>query len=336
MSRTAPLRGAIVGAGPMGRWHADAVARTGHRVALVVDPDARRAAALARRHRGAQVSASLAGLDRRVADVAHICTPAGTHEPLVLRALESGMHALVEKPLAETATATGEMLARAAERGLAIAPVHQFLFQPGVLALCRMLGGSARVLHVDATACTAGAEGRDDAGRDRVALDVIPHALALVARVVAPELSCGRWHALRTAPGELRITGELGRTSISVLVSAAGRPTVNSLRVVTDRWTSEVDLFHGYAVMLRGSPGRVYKAVRPFAAAAGLLGAAGANLVRRAARREPAYPGLRELVRRFYAAAGAGASPPITALEALEVAMVRDRIAASLASGVET
>ena len=51
--------------------------------------------------------------------------------------------------------------------------------------------------------------------------------------------------------------------------------------------------------------------------------------MRRAARGETAYPGLRELIRRTYASIADEAPPPITPEETLAVAAARDAILAS-------
>src|SRR5678816_1924030 len=93
-------------------------------------------------------------------------------------------------------------------------------------------------------------------------------------------------------------------------VSMRARPTENSLTIRCDGGTVRANLFHGYATIERGAPSRLEKLGRPFAGSTQALGAAAANLVARAVRREPAYPGLRELVRRFHlASAQSGPSP---------------------------
>jgi hypothetical protein len=106
------------------------------------------------------------------------------------------------------------------------------------------------------------------------------------------------------------------------------RPTENSLTLRCDRGTVRANLFHGYATIERGTPSRLDKVGRPFVRASQELGAAMGNLAVRAAHSEHAYPGLRELVRRFHlACAGLGPSP-ITVDESIDVAHARDRVAA--------
>src|SRR5437870_229910 len=98
----------------MGRWHADAIARTGGLVAGVVDRNLRRAQALAARYPGACIANELADIvSRGPLDVVHLCTPLETHAALARQSLESGLHVLAEKPLADTAEMTAELLSLA-------------------------------------------------------------------------------------------------------------------------------------------------------------------------------------------------------------------------------
>jgi predicted dehydrogenase len=309
----------------MGRWHADAVARTGHTVAAIVDQDTLRARALANRHPDAKEYDDLRALDGPV-DFVHVCTPLETHIALIETALDAGAHVIAEKPLASSAAETRNLLNRAQSKGLHLVPVHQFLFQRGVLDVMSRLPSLGTLLHFDTTACTAGAEGRSAGDRDHVAIEVLPHALALLCRFVSPKIGDAMWHVRKSRPGELRADAIVSSVTISILVSCGGRPTANAIRLVGERGSAHIDLFHGFSVQQEGRVGRSKKIAQPFTFGANLLATAGANLARRAADREPAYPGLRELVRRSYAAAMAGDPAPISSEETLAVAVAWDEI----------
>jgi predicted dehydrogenase len=323
--RRAPgLDAVIVGAGLMGRWHAYEIGRIGGRVVAVVDPDLERARRLAGRSQAATVVADLADLDHTPAGargtVVHVCTPSGTHEPLVERALRHGRHVLVEKPLAVHAAATERLLAEARERGVLLGAVHQFPFQSGVRKLLREQNRLGGVLHLVGEARSTGAEGRSDADRDRIALEILPHFLSLAHRFLPAGLAGISWRTSRPRPGELSATGEVAGVAVHLLVSMGGRPPANQWTVVGTEATGRADLFHGHAVMEPGGASRAWKVARPFAlAGAGLTGAA-ANLVGRAARRQPAYPGLRELVGAFHTAAARGGESPVPEDEVMGVA----------------
>jgi predicted dehydrogenase len=314
------LRAAVVGAGLMGRWHAHALARSGGRVAAVVDPNEPRARALAESYPGAAVYADLgAALGAAEVDVVHICTPLETHAPLARAAIERGRHLIVEKPLAGSAAESAELLARAAERGVLLLPVHQMLFQRGTQRLFAALPQLEPLRHLDFTACSAGAEGRDAAGRDRIAFEVLPHPLSLLARLLPDPPDELAWRLAHPAPGELRATAAAAGTTISITISMSGRPTVNTLRVIGAGGTAHLDLFHGFATLESAGVSRLRKVARPFSRAARTAAGAALNLGLRAVRREPAYPGLRELIRRGYAAIRGEAPPPIGAAEILAV-----------------
>lgn len=329
MTSGTPLRAAIVGAGLMGRWHADAVARSGNVVACVVDLAVARGERLAGRHRGARTAPSLTeAIGRERLDVVHICTPLATHAALAAEALQTGAHVIVEKPLADGENDTRRLLELADSRGVMLIPVHQMPFQRGVVAAqrhCRALGP---LLHLDVTACTAGAESGADRGQ--LALDILPHALSLVTAFVSPALTDGEWRASERAAGELRVDAAVGTTGIGIVISTRGRPTTNSLRLICARGTVRVDLFHGFAVVATGATTRAYKMMQPFSIAGSTLAAAASNLMTRSLTGEPAYPGLRDLVTQFYSAAHARSAPPISAEETLQVALVRDRIRSQL------
>lgn len=327
------LRAAIVGAGLMGRWHADAIPRVGGAVSAIVDRDPQRAAQLARQHPKAQVTAELESvIGSGLADVVHVCSPLETHEALATRALGAGLHALIEKPLAESAEATAKLLRLAEARGVLLCPVHQFLFQPGVLQAQTTVKSIGPLLHLDAVTCSAGAEttGLD---RERVIAEILPHPLSLIARVAGQPIADIEWQLQHPTRGELRASGQIGNLSVSMLISMGGRPTANTLRLIGERGTAHVDLFHGFAVVERGEVSRLRKIAHPFALAGGTFVSAGTNLAARAVRRESAYPGLRELVRRFYHAIEIGGEPPISASETLEVARGRDALIRKMAGG---
>ena len=92
-----------------------------------------------------------------------------------------------------------------------------------------------------------------------------------------------------------------------------------------------MDFFHGLSIRQPGASSGVWKLVQPFHSGALLVGAAALNVAVRAARRESAYPGLRELIRRVYSAAAGMAPAPISRADAMAVAVASDAVAERLA-----
>lgn len=328
-------RCAIVGAGLMGRWHARAARRAGVEVAFVIDAEhgrARRLASFLQLPASAATTSLADALRPDACDAVHICTPLDTHTDLARESLEAGRHVLVEKPLTDSAGETANLLALAGQRRLQLVPVHQFLFQRGVERAVRALPELGPVLHFETIACSAGADGRPAHERDRIVLEILPHPFALAGRLVTDAIGDVEWIASQPKAGELRLLGEAGEASLSIAVSMSGRPTRSDATLICTSGTVHLNLFHGYAVIERGAPSRMQKIARPFGLTTSTLAAASLNLGRRAVSGESAYPGLRELVRRFYQAARGGGPPPVTAAETLSVARARDRVIALLAS----
>lgn len=328
LSSPPPLKIAVLGAGLMGRWHAQAARRLGARIVAVVDPDTARAERLVAIGSDAAVFSSAAEmLASGKPDVAHVCTPLTSHVPVVCELIDAGVHVLVEKPLAVSAAQTRDLLDRARARDLLICPVHQFAFQQGIATAIEALKSAGDVYDIAFTICSAGGEGLDDEGLNAVAADILPHPLS-VLRVLFPGtgLDVGGWAASSLRPGELLAVGELGGAQCSVSISMHARPTVCGLTLRCANKTIEANFFHGYAAVHGGDVSRVQKIVQPFTHALATLVAAGGNLLRRALRREPAYPGLRSLVERFYAAVQGRGANPISPEDALAVATARDLI----------
>lgn len=324
-------RAAIIGAGLMGRWHAHAVRRLGGRVAVIVDPDDASREALGRQHPDARLAAELdPSLIARHANAAHVCTPLSTHAAVVRGVIDAGLHALVEKPFAQNAETTADLLALAEARGVIVCPVHQFVFQDGVQRIGGWMPELGRICRVDFSTCTAGATGEDRASLDRLVAEILPHPLGLVSALLGASVGGRRWQLVYPTPGEFHAVTTIGDATVTIAISAHGRPTENALRVVGTAGSATADLFHGFAVRRGGVVSRQAKIAQPLLTAGLTLGGASLNLARRVLTREPAYPGLRELVRRFYSASRDERPTPISPASIVDIACARDRMLAEL------
>jgi predicted dehydrogenase len=230
----------------------------------------------------------------------------------------------VEKPFARDARETSRLLTIAETHGALVCPVHQFLFQRGVQETVRALPALAPIHLVRVTICSAGAEGMDDSARDRVAWEILPHPLSIIVRSI-PNARID-WRGQSPAPGELRVTGLAGGITAAIVISMGGRPPRNELEIIGAAGTVEADLFHGFFTLEPPGVSKMRKIARPFSRGSRLILTAGANLVRRIATRELAYPGLGRLVRAFHAAAMQGGAPPISPAETLAVASHIDAV----------
>lgn len=325
----------VVGAGLMGRHHAQAAAAAGARIAAIVDPNRAAATALAASWPGAVAETDLVLVLQSVrADAAHICTPLPTHTEISGPVADAGLHALIEKPVAASAGETRRIHEGFARKGRLACPTHQYAFQRSVSDTAAWLPRAGALRRMTFDICSAGAAHGLDA--DQVVADILPHPLSMVQKLLpSVELAALEWSCVRPAPGEWVITAPIEGAAIVVQLSTNGRPTRFMTRVTADGGSVELDNFHDFAVAWPGTVSRAAKIVQPFLRSGLGLAAAGWNLAARAARRESAYPGLRTLVREFYRAVEnpAAVPPPITAEQSIAVAEARDRIIALAGHG---
>ena len=313
----------------MGRFHAAAAKRNGANVTAVADVDLGRARSLARTL-GGSVNALLPGdlLATAKCDAVHICTPADQHASTARGFLLRGVHVICEKPVADTAAETEELIQLAGRSDKILCAVHQFPFQNGV---ARVLGNQnliGPIRHLTGEICTAGDNEGSDASRETLAMSVVPHPLSLFRAFGVRRLAGIKWRVTCASAGEMLFSGANSGIGMSFLVSTRGRPTRNSFKVIGENGTGTLDLFHGFSILERGTVSRVRKISQPFTQSALTLGHASVNGARRATGRESAFPGLRELVKRFYKAITEHGSSPISSEEILDIAHARDAIVA--------
>lgn len=320
----------IVGAGLMGRWHAAASRLAGGDVVAVVDRDPRAAMRVAQRSRGARTFADLDQLLRAEAlDVVHICTPTATHAEFAHAAIAAGVNVIVEKPLTTRAQESERLFDSAAARGVLLCPTYQMAFQDGVLKAKRLLPHIGTVVHAEAHFYSGGGERADPQSLDAIIAEIAPHPLSLALTLLPGGLPDSAWQTVRPRVGELRALTSLGDVSLSISMSMHARPPLSAFTIVGSRGTIEIDLFHGYAFMVRGGVSRVRKVASPFLRSTAHLIAATTNLGSRMARREPAYPGLRRLVASFYAAVQGRTGPPLSPAAVLAIERTRHRLLAA-------
>lgn len=147
-------RVAIVGAGFIADFHLEILSLLeGVEVVAICDPAVERAQGLADKWSVPKVLASIAELAELEVDVAHLLTPPNLHVALTRELLELGIGAYVEKPLALDATAARELVALAAERGLALGVNHNHIYQPAFARLMQQVerGDIGAVEHVQVT-----------------------------------------------------------------------------------------------------------------------------------------------------------------------------------------
>lgn len=136
----AETRVGIIGAGYIATWHAEAIrATSGARLSAVCDVSASAAKGFAEAYDIDAFTSVDALIESGSVDAVHITTPPHLHHAIALQCLEAGLHVLVEKPVAETASQTAEIAQKAAQAGLVFAAGHNFLGLPSYQRLKRLV-----------------------------------------------------------------------------------------------------------------------------------------------------------------------------------------------------
>jgi len=128
------LRCAVVGAGYLGRFHAQKYAGLADcDLVGIADPSAE-----ARARVGAELGVAPHADHRELlgrVDAVSIATPTSLHHTIARDFLEAGAHVLVEKPITTTADEARELIALAADRSLVLQVGHLERFNPVIRAV---------------------------------------------------------------------------------------------------------------------------------------------------------------------------------------------------------
>lgn len=182
MSDTAKLRPLVVGAGTMGALHVRALlSREDVPSLTLVDPDASRAAALARRYGRIQTHRSLLrALDAEELDFAVVAVPLEAATEAAATLLARGVPVLAEKPMARLAADARELADLASSFGTLLSIGYIERFNPAIQALKLELekGDAGSVYHVHARRLSPFP---NRAGMAGVALDVATHDLDVLS-----------------------------------------------------------------------------------------------------------------------------------------------------------
>ncbi len=168
----ARLSVAVIGAGHMGRFHAEKFARLpGVEVAAIVDPDPARA----------KISDFRNVLDQ--VEAAVIAVPTNLHHEVARAFLERGRHVLIEKPLAATLAEADDLVNLAAQQKAVLQVGHVQRYSNAFKALAKRVD---RALYIDAERLA----GFTQRGAEvDVVLDLMIHDLDLALSLARAEVS---------------------------------------------------------------------------------------------------------------------------------------------------
>jgi hypothetical protein len=173
----AGIRTAVIGAGYLGRFHAQKYAQEpGSQLVAVVDPRPEARDALAR-ELGVQAVADHRELLGRV-DAVSVVTTTPAHFSIAADFLGAGAHVLVEKPVTETVEQARELIARAQAAGRVLQVGHLERFNPTIVAAEAELSG-ARFIE-----CQRLAPFKERGTDVNVVLDLMIHDIDIVQSIV--------------------------------------------------------------------------------------------------------------------------------------------------------
>ncbi len=335
------LRVGLVGCGIIAESHAPYVRKAGGEIVGVADASLVRANDFADRFQVQRIYGSVDELvEHEGCDVVHVLTPPHTHADVAIRALERGVHTLVEKPVAlraEEVVAMGE----AARRGGALLTAdHNRLFDPPMLEARRLVeeGALGELVAVESYQAGSASERQWLGSLAGGGIgDLIPHPLYLQLAFLGEveEMVAHSWGGPSPdRPEELRVLMR-GRDRSGVLtISMNASPGLNTLKLCGTKATVEVNLNNMTLIRRRdyAVPKIVAKPLPNIDESAQLMRQVIRNTVDFLRGKVRYYPGMGELIARFYAAVRNGGEPPVTVDQAAQVVRVTERIWESVRS----
>lgn len=213
----------LIGAGVMGRVHAQAWAQRPGVLSAMYAPD-EPARDLAARY-GIRACATLDDLWSAV-EVVDLCTPTPTHADYAVQAARAGKHVICEKPLARTLDDADRIIAACRDAGVRLFVAHVLRFFPQYAAAWAQVRsgavGDPRVLRLGRMAPPppAGSWLLDEAHSGGVPLDLLIHDLDY-ARWIAGEV--GTVYAAQSRrDGHVTVHATLSHTSGAITLVGGG------------------------------------------------------------------------------------------------------------------
>jgi predicted dehydrogenase len=242
------IRVAVVGAGYLGRFHAQKYALLSDcSLAGVVDTEAEAASRVA-----AEVRAPSYGDFRQLlgkVDAVSVATPTPTHYDIARAFLESGAHVLVEKPITETTEQAERLIGVARQRGRVLQVGHLERFNPAILAAETLL---TRPRFIE---CHRLAPFRERGTDVNVVLDLMIHDIDLVQMIVGSPVSSLEAIGTPVFSGEIDIANARLRFDsgcvANVTASRVSLKTERKLRVFRDDAYLSIDLQQKILTVIR-------------------------------------------------------------------------------------
>ena len=247
------MKAVIIGAGHMGRYHADKLARCeGVELAGVVDADPARASVVAGKY-GCPAYTDFREIFSGKTEAAIVAVPTDRHHEIALACLERGMHVLVEKPIATSVAQADALIAMAERRGVVLQVGHVERYSTAFAALAARMD---RPVFIDAERLS----GFKSRGAEvDVVLDLMIHDLDLAAALARAEVLAVSACGFRVLTGDIDIANariEFANGCVANLsASRVSQSPVRKLRVFQSDLYVSADLQAGSLRYVRQSAG---------------------------------------------------------------------------------
>jgi predicted dehydrogenase len=273
------LKLAVIGAGHMGRFHAEKFSRLpGVELAAVVDRDAARATVSDYRTVIGKI------------DAAVVAVPTDLHHEVARACLERGVHVLVEKPLAATLAEADDLVDLAAKKNLVLQVGHVQRYSSAFRALAARVD---RPLYIDAERL-AGFKQRG--AEVDVILDLMIHDLDLALSLARVEVSAVSACGFRVLTSDIDIASarvEFANGCVADLSSSrVSQAVVRKFRVFQPGLYASADLQGGKLRYVRQSEGAIQETEETHAGGDALEAQAQAFLEAVQKRNPPAVDGV--------------------------------------------
>ncbi|HJV11423.1 MAG TPA: Gfo/Idh/MocA family oxidoreductase [Burkholderiales bacterium] len=270
---------AVIGAGHMGRFHAEKFSRLpGVELAAVVDRDAARATVSDYRTVIGKI------------DAAVVAVPTDLHHEVARACLERGVHVLVEKPLAATLAEADDLVDLAAKKNLVLQVGHVQRYSSAFRALAARVD---RPLYIDAERL-AGFKQRG--AEVNVILDLMIHDLDLALSLARVEVSAVSACGFRVLTSDIDIASarvEFANGCVADLSSSrVSQAVVRKFRVFQPGLYASADLQGGKLRYVRQSEGAIQETEETHAGGDALEAQAQAFLEAVQRRNPPAVDGV--------------------------------------------
>lgn len=263
-------------------------------------------------------------------DVVHIVTPPPTHAELAIQAMRADCHVLVEKPMALTVEEADEMIAVARETGKSLCVDHNRLFAPPILEARRLLesGELGELVSVDFFQGFGLPPRMKLSQFDNQWFSKLPGGLVqdlappclyslleFAGNPVRFLVLTKRTGVLPAAPAEevrLMIEGErvLGTGTISL----SAQPYMNHLTLHGSKATARVNIDNFTLIVRKNrySHPLFNRVLGPMGEGKKMFLCSARSAFLFATGKQPRYPDMLELIRRFYRSIQDGAPPPVS------------------------